>query len=87
MVLYPEVQKVAQMELDKIVGPNRLPDFNDRTSLPYIDAIVKEVLRWQPVGLMGLPHCTSEGDEHNGYFIPKGTIVMANVWSILHDPK
>lgn len=45
MVLYPEVQSKAQAELDKVVGDKRLPVFNDRDSLPYIDALVKEVLR------------------------------------------
>ena len=46
MVLYSEVQKKAQAEIDAIVGPNRLPDFRDRPSLPYINAVVKELSRW-----------------------------------------
>ena len=45
MTLYPEVQKRAQAEIDTVVGPNRLPDFHDRPSLPYINAIVKELSR------------------------------------------
>ena len=49
MVMYPEVQKRAQAELDAVVGPNRLPTFQDRPSLPYIEAIMKESLRWQLV--------------------------------------
>lgn len=46
MVLYPDVQEKARREIDSVVGLGRLPDFNDRGSLPYIDAIVKEVLRY-----------------------------------------
>jgi len=52
MVLYPEVQKKAQEELDRVVG-NRLPEFNDRLNLSYINAMVKESLRWQPVAPLG----------------------------------
>ena len=49
MALYPEVQKKAQAEIDAVVGPNRLPDFQDRSSLPYINAVVKESSRWNLV--------------------------------------
>lgn len=53
MAMYPDVQKRAQAEVDGIVGPDRLPTFSDRTSLPYVNAIVSEVLRWQPVAPLG----------------------------------
>lgn len=53
MVLYPGVQAKAQAELDSVIGSGRLPDYNDRPSLPYINAIVKEVLRWNPVAPLG----------------------------------
>ena len=53
MALYPEVQKKAQAEIDAVVGPNRLPDFHDRPSLPYIDAAVKELTRWNLVAPLG----------------------------------
>ena len=55
MALYPEVQKKAQAEIDAVVGSHRLPDFEDRPSLPYINAIVKELMRWNLV----LPLCAS----------------------------
>ena len=53
MALYPEVQKKAQAEIDAVVGPNRLPDFYDRPSLPYINAIVKESSRWNLAAPLG----------------------------------
>ena len=53
MALYPEVQKKAQAEIDAVVGPNRLPDFHDRPSLPYINAVVKESSRWNLVTPLG----------------------------------
>ena len=101
MVLYPEVQKKAQVEIDTVLGPNRLPDFHDRPSLPYINAIVKESMRWHlvlPLGgsyfffikvatilmsLKGVAHMATNDDEYNGYYIPKGTIMIVNAWLVL----
>jgi hypothetical protein len=54
MTLFPDVQKKAQAEIDAVVGPDRLPSFVDRDSLPYIDALVKEVLRWNVVAPTGI---------------------------------
>lgn len=48
MTMYPDVQKRAQVELDRLVGNDRLPTFEDREQLPYINALVKETLRWNP---------------------------------------
>ncbi|KAF8178464.1 cytochrome P450 [Pholiota molesta] len=87
IVTHPEVQIKAQEELDRVVGHERLPEFSDRTKLPYINAIIKEVLRWNPVAPLGLPHMTRREDEFRDYFIPAGTIVVGNSWRILHDPK
>ncbi|KAF9450374.1 cytochrome P450 [Macrolepiota fuliginosa MF-IS2] len=90
MIMYPEVQKKAQDELDAVLG-GRLPDINDRTSLPYINALVKELLRWHLVTPLGVPHAIVQADEYDGFYIPKGTIVIGNSWSsitrsLLHDP-
>jgi cytochrome P450 len=49
MTLYPEVQRKAQAEIDSVVGNSRLPDFSDQDALPYVQAVLKEVLRWHPV--------------------------------------
>ncbi|KAN0082680.1 Cytochrome P450 [Tylopilus felleus] len=87
MVLYPAVQAKAQAELDSAIGSGRLPDYNDRPSLPYINAIVKEVLRWNPVAPLGLPHMVTKDDIYNGYFIPAGTTIIGNTWTILHDER
>ncbi|PFH46818.1 hypothetical protein AMATHDRAFT_198914 [Amanita thiersii Skay4041] len=87
MAVYPEAQKKAQAEIDAVVGPGRLPNFDDRASLHYVNAIVKEILRWFPVGPLGLPHVSTEDDVYEGYYIPKGTLVFGNMWSILRDPE
>lgn len=80
MPLYPEVQKKAQEEIDRVLGTSRIPKVADRASLPYIDAVVKEVLRWHPVAPMGIPHMSIEDDVWEGYFIPKGSLLMPNIW-------
>ena len=49
MAWYPEVQRKAQAEIDRVVGYSRLPDYSDQDELPYIQAVVKEVLRWHPI--------------------------------------
>ena len=56
MALNPEVQEKAHAEIDAVIGPDRLPDFEDRPSLPYINAIVKEVMRWHQVAPLGDYH-------------------------------
>ena len=53
MVMYPDIQRKAQAEVDRVVGRDRLPDFSDQPSLPYIEAIVRETLRWNPVVPLG----------------------------------
>ncbi|TCD63400.1 hypothetical protein EIP91_005582 [Steccherinum ochraceum] len=88
MALHPEVQRKAQAELDqKVLGTKRLPDFDDLPELVYIEAITLEVLRWLPVAPIGATHRVMEDDEYKGYRIPKGTVVMANGWQILHKPE
>ncbi|KAF5372098.1 hypothetical protein D9758_005093 [Tetrapyrgos nigripes] len=87
MVLFPDIQTRAQEELDKVVGRSRVPSFADLKHLPYIHAIVKEVLRWRTPLPVGIPHVSTEDDYYDGYYIPKGTLCLANVWSLNHDPE
>ncbi|KAF9463397.1 cytochrome P450 [Collybia nuda] len=81
MVLYPDVMRKAQAEIDEVVGRDRLPNFGDYNKLPYIHAMVKEVLRWRPV----VP-CAAENDWYEGYYIPKGALVISNIWAMNRDP-
>ncbi|KAF4636914.1 hypothetical protein G7Y89_g1167 [Cudoniella acicularis] len=74
----------AQAQLDEVVGPDRLPTFADKEHIPYIYAILQEVLRWRPVAAGGVPHAVTEDDEYMGYLIPKGSTIIANQWAICH---
>ncbi|KAK1232038.1 hypothetical protein PQX77_004821, partial [Marasmius sp. AFHP31] len=85
MTLHPEVQVRAQEEIESVVGPGGVPDFNDRDSLPYMNAIISEVLRWRPVLPLSVAHRAVNDDVYAGYHIPAGATVVGNVWSIMHD--
>jgi cytochrome P450 len=86
MIAYPAVQKRAQAELDAVVGRSRIPTFSDASSLPYIQALVKETLRWRPPAPLGIPHSTTEDDWYDGMYIPKGTTCIVNHWQCDRDP-
>ena len=83
MAMFPDVQRKAHEELDRIIGRERLPDLEDEDNLPYIRAICAEIQRWQPVGPIGIPHRLTEDDEYRGMLIPKGSIVIPNVWFVI----
>jgi len=85
MIAFPEVQRRAQAELDAVVGRNCLPTFDDAPRLPYVRAIVEEILRWRPSVPLGIPHVATEDDWYEGMFIPKGTICMSNIWLCNRD--
>ncbi|KAF5315063.1 hypothetical protein D9619_007436 [Psilocybe cf. subviscida] len=87
MTICPDAQRKAQQELDAIVGRNRLPDYDDWDSLPYTEALLREVLRWRPVLPLGVPHAITDDDVFKGYLIPKGSTIMANVWAISRDDR
>ena len=83
MTMFPHVFRKAQAEIDAVIGRDRLPTLADRPRLPYINAVQRETLRWNPVGPLGIPHATLEDNVYNGYLIPKGSVVIANLWYAL----
>ncbi|KAG1873402.1 cytochrome P450 [Suillus tomentosus] len=85
MILHPDVQSRARAEIDQAVGHDSMPCLDDRASLPYLDAILREVLRWNPIAPLGIAHATSNDDVYDGHFIPKGAIVMVNQWALSRD--
>ncbi|KAF9545039.1 cytochrome P450 [Agrocybe pediades] len=87
LVERPDIVRKAHAEIDKVVKPGHLPDFDDMNLLPYVTAIVKESLRWKEVLPGALTHMLKTDDEYRGYFIPAGTLVIPNAWAMLHDEK
>lgn len=82
MVTYPEVQAKAQAELDSVLGVGHLPSFGDETSLPYLMATYKEVMRWEVVAPFSIPHSSTEEDVYKGFTIPRGSLILPNTWSV-----
>ncbi|KAF7374575.1 Cytochrome p450 [Mycena sanguinolenta] len=85
MALHPDIQKKAQTEIDTVIGTDRLPEFEDRPSLPFVEALYRELMRWKPVTPLGNPRASTADDVYNGYFIPKGTTVISNIWAMTRD--
>ena len=113
MTCHPEVQRKAQAQIDAVFGEDRSPQWSDYDKLPYIMQVVKESMRYRPIGGLGVPHAISEGklfhlfalyaessimDDRptnaggadtwlEGMFLPKGSMIMWNVWRMHLDDK
>ncbi|KAH8116037.1 cytochrome P450 [Phellopilus nigrolimitatus] len=85
MALHPEVVKQAQDEIDRIVGLDRLPTLDDRTGLPFVGCILKELYRINPPVPLGAPHLSEESDIYRAWTIPSGSLVIANIWQMMRD--
>ncbi|GKU07111.1 unnamed protein product [Fusarium langsethiae] len=86
-VLYGKAGWIAKAQriLDEVVGRDRLPTFEHRPKLAYIEAILSETLRWRPIAMGGVPHATKVPDVYNGYRIPAGSIVVGNHFAITRE--
>ncbi|KAF8592851.1 cytochrome P450 [Ceratobasidium sp. AG-I] len=80
MTLHQDVQAKAQAEIDSVLGGSRLPEMEDQESLPYVCNVLKELMRWRTVTPLGVPHASIKDDVYKGYYIPKGSIVIGNIW-------
>ncbi|CAE6496856.1 unnamed protein product [Rhizoctonia solani] len=95
MTLYPDVQAKAQSEITSYLQTHphkRFITMDDKPNLPYINALIREVLRWHPVLTLVGHRSNGEDDENvvvgeKTYRIPARTAVIANVWKIMHNPE
>ncbi|TCD66266.1 hypothetical protein EIP91_001595 [Steccherinum ochraceum] len=87
MAMFPGVQTKAQGEIAKVVDADRLPEYEDLEKIPYMKALVMETMRWMPPTPFAIPHALTADDVYDGYHIPKGTMVVPNVWGMLHNPQ
>ncbi|KAH9934389.1 cytochrome P450 [Fomitopsis serialis] len=86
LVRHTAEQRTAQAELDTVLGHDALPTPADRARLPYCEALYLEIMRFYTFGPLGLAHVVREDDVHDGYFIPKGSIIVPNNWRFFHNP-
>ncbi|KAL2516114.1 Flavonoid 3'-monooxygenase [Forsythia ovata] len=87
LLRHPEILARAQEEIDLIVGKDRLVREADLAQLTFLQAIIKETFRLHPSTPLSLPRMADENCEINGYFIPKGSTLLVNVWAIARDPN
>ncbi|XP_077142715.1 vitamin D 25-hydroxylase isoform X1 [Ranitomeya variabilis] len=87
MALYPNIQVQVQQEIDLVVGRHRTPTFDERSSMPYTEAVLHEILRFCNIAPLGIFHATSRDTVVRGYSIPSGTTVITNLYSVHHDKK
>ncbi|XAR68413.1 Flavonoid 3',5'-hydroxylase [Bertholletia excelsa] len=86
MIKNPRILQNAQAEMDQVIGRNRRLEESDLPNLPYLQAICKETFRMHPVVPLGLPRVSTRACEVDGYYIPKNTRLLVNVWAIGRDP-
>ncbi|XP_035662482.1 cytochrome P450 2U1-like [Branchiostoma floridae] len=86
LAAHPEIQEKVAAELHTVVGRDRLPGLGDRHDTPYTEATVNEVLRMGIPDPLSLPRATTKDTSLRGYRIPKGTVVVPNLWALHHDP-
>ncbi|KAJ7187845.1 putative monooxygenase [Mycena filopes] len=87
MMLNPTIQEKARKELDEVIGQDRLPTIADKGSLPYMRSLMTEVFRWHQAIPLGIPHALIRDDIYEGMYLPKGSLMIPNVWYMLHDPE
>ncbi|XP_055970220.1 cytochrome P450 2U1 [Sorex fumeus] len=86
VALHPDVQEKVHEEIERVIGRARAPSLTDKAQMPYTEATIMEVQRLTVVVPLAIPHMTSEDTVFQGYAIPRGTLVLPNLWSIHRDP-
>ncbi|KAL0066833.1 hypothetical protein AAF712_006237, partial [Marasmius tenuissimus] len=76
---------IAIIFINRIVGEGRLPDHSDRDALVYVQVVIHEVQRWQPITPTAIVHHVNVEDKYKRYRIPKDSTIIPNIWAILHD--
>ncbi|KAI4322896.1 hypothetical protein L6164_022547 [Bauhinia variegata] len=84
---HPEAMNKVKAEIDSHVGQERLLEESDIPKLTYLQNIILETLRLYPAGALGVPHVSSKDCTVSGYHVPKGTMLMVNLWALHRDPK
>ncbi|XP_073405322.1 cytochrome P450 2G1-like [Dendrobates tinctorius] len=86
LLRYPDIQAKIHKEIDEIIGRGRQPNIDDRSKMPYTDAVIHEIQRFSSVIPMNAPHSATKDTNFRGHTIPKGTGVCALLCSVLEDP-
>ncbi|XP_004580104.2 cytochrome P450 2C14-like isoform X2 [Ochotona princeps] len=87
LLKHPEVTAKVQEEIERVIGRHRSPSMQDRSRMPYMDAVIHEIQRYIDLIPNSLPHATTCDVKFRNYLIPKGTQILPSLNSVLHDDK
>ncbi|XP_008307034.1 cytochrome P450 2Y3 [Cynoglossus semilaevis] len=87
LMKYPKVQEQMHQEIDSVIGRERCPRMEDRKSLPFTDAVIHEVQRFMDLVPFSIPHYALKDITFRGYTIPKDTVIIPFLHSVLKDEK
>ncbi|XP_004622012.2 cytochrome P450 2C19-like isoform X1 [Sorex araneus] len=87
LLKHPDVTAKAREEIERVIGRHRSPCMQDRSNMPYMDALVHEVQRFIDIVPNGVPHAVTRDVKFRNYFIPNGTTILTSLTSVLHDDK
>ncbi|KAM3876144.1 cytochrome P450 2J2-like [Diretmus argenteus] len=85
MIHYPHMQEKVQAEIDTVISSSRQPSMTDRENMPYTDAVIHEIQRMGNIFPLGLARMANKDTVLGEYTIPKGTMILATLHSVLHD--
>ncbi|NXJ49541.1 CP2J2 protein, partial [Spizaetus tyrannus] len=85
MAMYPEIQARVQAEIDAVIGQVRQPALEDRSNMPYTNAVIHEVQRKSNIIPFNVPRLTAKDTVLDGFHIPKGTVLLTNLTSVMFD--
>ncbi|XP_036685062.1 cytochrome P450 2E1 isoform X2 [Balaenoptera musculus] len=87
LMKHPEVEEKLHEEIDRVIGPSRIPAVKDRLDMPYLDAVVHEIQRFIDIIPSNLSHKATRDTVFRGYVIPKGTVIIPTLDSLLYDSQ